>query len=81
MSVVGAIIIYLLLWWTVFFAVLPWNIKGVWENPGDHAKGSDPGAPQDPQIKRKMLRATWIAAIVWVPIVLIVVSGIIDFRE
>ena len=81
MNLAGAIIIYLLLWWTVFFAVLPWGVRGVWEEPDEHVKGAEQGAPQTPQLKQKFIRTTWISAILWCFVAAIVVSGIFDFRQ
>ncbi len=81
MNIAGAIIVYLLLWWSIFFMVLPWNIKGSWENPETQIKGQDPGAPQDPQLWAKFKRTSWIAAIAWIVVAAILMSGIINFRD
>ena len=81
MNIASAIVIYIIVWWTVFFAVLPWGVRGIWESPESHARGAEQGAPEDPQIMRKVKRTTWISAIIWAVICLVIVSGIIDFRE
>lgn len=81
MNPVGALVIFLLVWWCVFFAVLPMGVKGRWEGTDDGVKGADPGAPADPQLKRKVLMTTAISAVVSVVIIAIVASGVIDFRE
>jgi hypothetical protein len=44
MNPAGAIVIYVLIWWSVFFAVLPWGVRGRWESDDDGVKGADPGA-------------------------------------
>ena len=36
--------IYFIMWWLVFFAVLPWGIRSQHEH-GDIVPGTDPGAP------------------------------------
>lgn len=81
MNIASAIVVYIIVWWSVFFAVLPWGVKGVWEDPDAHAKGSDLGAPQNPQMGRKFLRTTWISAIVWVLVIGFIHSGLVSFRE
>ncbi len=81
MNIAGGVIIYLLLWWTVFFAVLPWNVHGSWEAPEKQVKGTDPGAPQDAQVWRKMKRTTWISALAWLVVFGIIQSGVISYRD
>ena len=81
MSIAGAIIIYLLIWWCVFFTVLPQNVQSIWEDPGKDVPGVERGAPRDPQLKAKFLRTSWISALIWLPVALIVASGLINFRQ
>ncbi len=82
MNIAGGIVIYLIIWWTVLFAVLPWGVRSVWEDdPNNHPAGADQGAPQDPQLKRKAIRTTWMSAIIWVIVFIVIQSGIIDYRD
>jgi len=82
MNIAGGIVVYLILWWTIFFAVLPWGVRGLWEDPDKaQPRGAEPGAPQDPQLMRKVLRTTWITAIVWLIVFAVIQSGIIDYRD
>jgi predicted secreted protein len=81
MNPAGAIIIFLLVWWCVFFTMLPTGVKGRWESADDGVRGADPGAPSDPDLKRKLMRTTMIAAGVSAVIIAIVASGVIDFRD
>ncbi|MGV6800842.1 MAG: DUF1467 family protein [bacterium] len=81
MNLVGAIIIYLIIWWCVFFMILPQNIKSIWEDPETRTKGAELGAPQDPQIKAKFIRTSWVSAIVWLIVLAIIFSGVISFRD
>ncbi len=53
--------IYLIIWWVVLFAVLPWGVRSA-DRP---AEGHDPGAPQNPRLKTKALATTLVAAVVW----------------
>ena len=65
MSIPTAIAIYLTIWWTVLFAVLPWGIQSHAEAGIDLGDGGDPGAPVDPKLKQKAFTTTWISAIVF----------------
>ena len=49
MSWATGLMVYLVIWWTILFAVLPLGVKRV-ENPG---RGQDHGAPERPQLLRK----------------------------
>ncbi len=81
MNPAGAIVIFVLIWWSVFFAVLPWGVRGRWESDDDGVTGADPGAPAIPNLKRKALITTAISAGLWVVVILIILSGVIDFRD
>ena len=64
MSIATAIAIFFIIWWTVLFAVLPWGVRSQQES-GPIAHGSDPGAPASPNLKRKLIWTTIIAAVVF----------------
>ena len=61
----NAFFIYLIVWWTVLFAVLPFGSKTYAEAGVEVTDGGDPGAPLDPQLGKKAWRTTWISAIVY----------------
>lgn len=62
--------IYIIIWWVVLFVVLPLGMnQGAQERPTD---GGDWGAPQAPNLKKKFLTTTWIAAVVWVVVILVI---------
>ncbi len=65
MSWFTGVCIYLTIWWTVLFAVLPWGVTSHADAGIDHGDGGDPGAPVDPKLKRKFITTTWISAIVF----------------
>jgi predicted secreted protein len=66
MSPFTAIAIYLTIWWTVLFAVLPLGVTSHHEAGIDPGDGSDPGSPVDPKIKKKFITTTWISAVLFV---------------
>jgi predicted secreted protein len=57
--------IYLTIWWTVFLTVLPIGLTSHAEAGLDLGDGGDPGAPVDPKLKRKLITTTWVSAIVF----------------
>ncbi len=81
MSPVGALIIYILLWWLTFFAVLPMGVQGRWESDDDEVKGADPGAPMTPDIKKKLKLTTLISLGLWMIVTAVILSGIFNFYE
>ena len=54
--------IYLTIWWTVLFAVLPIGVISHAEAGIDKGDGGDPGAPVDPKLKKKFITTTLISA-------------------
>lgn len=57
--------IYLTIWWTVLFAILPIGVTSHAEAGIDKGDGGDPGAPVDPKLKRKFITTSWVSAIVF----------------
>jgi predicted secreted protein len=64
MSPVTIIFIYLVVWWTVLFAILPLGVKSHWEAGIETPGGGDPSSPVDPKLKRKFITTSWVAALV-----------------
>lgn len=81
MNVPGALVIFILVWWCVFFALLPVGVKGRWESDADGVEGADPGAPSDPKIRKKAIWATMISAPIAAVIIAVVWSGVFSFRD
>ncbi len=52
-------VIYLILWWLVFFVMLPFGI----ERDQDVRFGNDPGAPKKSQIKKKAIISSFVTLI------------------
>jgi predicted secreted protein len=56
--------VYFIIWWTLLFAILPFGVRSQQEM--NHiVPGSEPGAPASPQLGRKLVANTVIAAILW----------------
>jgi predicted secreted protein len=65
MSLGLAIALYIVIWWTVLFAVLPFGVKSQSETDAV-VGGTEPGAPTAPRLWLKALITTVIAAAVFV---------------
>ena len=57
--------IYLIVWWTVLFAILPLGTTTYAEAGIEVTDGGDPGAPVDPKLGKKVITTTWVSAIVF----------------
>jgi predicted secreted protein len=63
MSWTTGIATYLVIWWVVIFAVLPWGIKVV--GGEDVSRGHASSAPVRPRILAKMAVTSVVAAVLW----------------
>jgi predicted secreted protein len=81
MNLPAIVVIFVMVWWCVFFAMLPIGVKGRWESEEDGVEGADPGAPQDPNLRKKAIWTTMIAVPVTAAIVAVILSGVINFRD
>ena len=55
---------FIIIWWTLLFAILPFGIKSQQEAKSI-VPGSDPGAPARPRLGLKVLINTAIAIVLW----------------
>ena len=67
MSVSNGIVLYLIIWWLSLFLFLPLGIT----SSKNVKKGNDPGAPEEPKIKKKFFMTTLFSLLVWLIIHLI----------
>jgi len=77
MSWATGVMVYLVIWWTVLFAVLPLGVRRV-ENPG---KGEERGAPERPQLLRKAIITSIVAAVLWIAFYFLHQADVFSFRR
>lgn len=70
--------IYLICWWLVLFPVLSLGSRSHAEAGVDPRDGGDPGAPVVHNLKRKAITTTWVAAILWLVVILLLRSGLVE---
>ncbi|MDP1736085.1 MAG: DUF1467 family protein [Caulobacter sp.] len=78
MGIGTGIAIYLTLWWTTLFAVLPLGNRTYAEEGIEVKDGGDPGAPVNPNLKKKFITTTWVSAIAWGVVWATIRFGLID---
>jgi predicted secreted protein len=61
----SCIVIYLTIWWTVLFAILPLGTTSYHEAGVTPPRGCDPASPMDPKLKRKFITTSWVSAIIF----------------
>ena len=81
MGITGSIIVYVLIWWIIFFSVLPIGIQSNKEAFKEKIEGSDPGAPKNPKIANKFLITTVISTIIFLVIYYLVKVDLLNLRE
>jgi predicted secreted protein len=78
LSITGSLIIYVLIWWIVFFALLPIDVNR--EKKGN-IRGIDAGAPENPKIIKKFVYSTLITSIIFIIIFLLVKYEYLNIRN
>ena len=81
MGIVTGILVYVILWWLSFFAILPIGIRSQAEDADfEAAPGIDPGAPMNPNLLRKALITSIVAALLWVITYVAITQNFYSFR-
>ena len=80
MSISFAVAIYLLIWWTLLFAVLPLGLRTQGED-GTVVPGTPESAPTAPRLLRLALLNTVISALVFAAMWAAVRYGVVDLQQ
>ncbi len=81
MGIVTLILVYVIIWWLVFFAALPVGVQHQQEPDETAVEGSDPGAPSNPNLKKKALYTSAIALVLTIVYYFVAASDLISFRS
>lgn len=71
-------VLYMMVWWTLLFAILPIGVQPQIE--ADSTTGWR-GAPAQPRLLRKVIITTLVSTVVWGLIMAVIYSGWISFRS
>ncbi|MEZ5871955.1 MAG: DUF1467 family protein [Nitratireductor sp.] len=64
MSFFTGFAVYFIIWWLSLFAVLPFGVQSQAES-GERLQGTDPGAPVNPRLWRKLAINTLVAGVIF----------------
>ena len=78
MSATGLAIIYIIIWWIVFFAILPIDVNRI---KTEKIEGEDPGSPENPKILKKFVYCTVITTIFFTIIYLLMKFEYLNLRN
>ncbi|WP_138510042.1 DUF1467 family protein [Maricaulis alexandrii] len=75
-GVVNGLVVFLIVWWLVFFMMLPVGVRSQ-EEEGDIVEGSEPGAPVAANLVKKGWWTTIATSGVWIVYYVINESGLV----
>ena len=77
MSVTGLVIIYIIIWWIVFFIVLPIDVN---REKTVKIDGEDAGSPENPKMLKKFIYCTGITTVIFMIIYLLIKYEYLNLR-
>jgi predicted secreted protein len=80
MGITSAIVLFAVIWFMVFFVVLPLRMVSQGDD-GEIVPGTHSSAPAHPQVKRQAKITTYWAAGLWIIIAGTILSGAISVRD
>jgi len=80
MNIVTGLVLYALIWFMTLFIVLQVGVTSQSE-AGERVRGTHGSAPVDPQLKRRFLVTSGVAAVIWAVIAGIIISGVITIED
>ena len=78
MSITGLAIIYIIIWWIVFFAILPIDVN---RKKTVIVDGEDPGSPENPKVLKKFMYCTGITSVIFMIIYLLIKFEYLNLRN
>ena len=78
MSITGSLIIFVLIWWIIFFSLLPIDVD---RKHKEIVEGADKGSPENPKIIKKIIYTTIITFIIFIGIFMLVKYDYLNLRR
>ena len=78
MSATGLAIIYIIIWWIVFFSILPIDVN---RQKTIKINGEDAGSPQNPKMFKKFMYCNGITTIIFIIIYLLMKFEFLNLRN
>ena len=80
MSVTSAFVLFAVIWFLTFLIVIPFKIK-TQGDIGVVLKGTQAGAPEVHDLRRKAIITTGVSLILWLLITILIVSEIVTIED
>lgn len=80
MNLTGGIVLFAVIWFLVFFCVLPIRFRSQ-DEAGEVVPGTPASAPADADIARKARITTAITVILWAVIAYVILSGMVSIYD
>ena len=77
MSATGLAIIFIMIWWIVFFIILPIDVNRL---KSIKIEGEDTGSPENPKILKKFIYCTGITTVIFMIIYLLIKYEYLNLR-
>ena len=77
MSATGLAIIYIIIWWIVFFTILPIDVN---RQKSVKIDGEDTGSPENPKMLKRFIYCTVITTVIFVIIYLLIKYEYLNLR-
>ena len=78
MSVTGSVVVYVIIWWIVFFSLLPIDVN---RNKNTKIEGEDPGSPENPKIIKKFIYTTVLSTVIFLILYYLVQYNYLNLRN
>ena len=78
MSITGSLIIFVLIWWIIFFSLLPIDVD---RKHKKLVEGVDKGSPENPRIFKKLIYTTILSSIIFIGILMLVKYDYFNLRK
>ncbi len=78
MSLTGLAILYIIIWWVIFFSILPIDVN---RQKAVKIEGEDPGSPENPKMLKKFIYCTVITTIIFSIIYLLIKFEYLNLRN
>ena len=78
MSYTGLAIIFIIIWWLVFFIILPIDVN---REKSIKVEGEDAGSPENPKMMKKIIYSTSITSIFFIIIYLLIKYEYLNLRN
>ena len=80
MGIASGIVLFLVIWFMTFLVVLPIRIQTQGE-AGTTVPGTHQGSPEIHHLRKKMWIVTGIAAVLWVIVASVIITGAVTVRD